>query len=301
MVRVEPECYPCFLDQVLKACVLGGADPRTTAACLRKASAMISRVSEDDVPARAASALHEMIREIAGLDDPFNELKERAIDRFQELYELARGRVDSSSERLKVALELSGVGNMFDYGIVTEEEAEEFLNNFESAAGNGFDYEGFVSTLEKAVSVGMLLDNTGEVPFDLVLAEILRDMGKEVWLGVKGGPVIDDLTIEEARRLGLTDRFEVISNGSRGVGTLLEESSEEFRRKISESDLVLSKGQANFETLWGHLPNCAFLFVVKCPVIERITGFPRGTVLLKGSWSAREGEGDRGQAIRGIF
>ena len=99
-------------------------------------------------------------------------------------------------------------------------------------------------------------------------------------MGVKGGAVLDDLTLAEAQRLGLSVYGELVSNGNRGVGTDLPLCADDFRRRLYGSDLVLSKGQGNFETLVGRVPNAFFLLRCKCPVISRAVDRPQGAFLL---------------------
>ena len=99
-------------------------------------------------------------------------------------------------------------------------------------------------------------------------------------LGVKGGAVLDDLTFPDAQRLGLSAYGELVSNGNRGVGTDLSLCTEDFRRRLHGSDLVLSKGQGNFETLGGRGRNAFCLLRCKCPVISRAVGRPEGEFLL---------------------
>ncbi|RMG57673.1 MAG: DUF89 family protein [Deltaproteobacteria bacterium] len=300
MIRVEPECYPCFLNQVLLACREGGAPREVTEELLRETGRVVSELSGSEVPARVATGLHRLIKERTGNEDPFRQVKERALSGFRSLRETVRRRVFQSGDPLREALFLAGAGNMFDHGIVSREDAERFFEEVSSTSLGRFDVEKVRDSIERAWRVGLLLDNAGEAPFDAVLAEVLRAMGKEVWLGVKGAPVIDDLTLEDAGRVGLTEEFEVISNGSDGVGTLLEEVSPDFAGKFRESDLIISKGQANFETLYGDVERTCFLFVVKCPVIERATGYGYGKILLLGEEScAREGESLTSGGYRG--
>src|SRR4030065_752371 len=129
-----------------------------------------------------------------------------------------------------------------------------------------------------ARTIGVLLDNAGEVAFDVPLLSRLAGEGRTVWVGVKGGPVIDDLTELEAQRLGLSAYGDVVSNGNRGVGTDLGLCTREFRDRIAGSDLIRSKGQANFETLFGHGRNVFFLFRCKCPVVSRALRLAGGDV-----------------------
>ena len=126
----------------------------------------------------------------------------------------------------------------------------------------------FVDRVAASQRLLYLCDNAGEIVFDRVLLEILRGMGKDVIAVVKGAPVINDATMEDARAAGLDECADVIDNGNDGIGTLLEACSPRFRDAYRSADLVISKGQANFETLAGEGDErIFFLFKVKCPVV----------------------------------
>jgi uncharacterized protein with ATP-grasp and redox domains len=112
-------------------------------------------------------------------------------------------------------------------------------------------------------------------------------------VAVRGAPVINDATIDDARAAGLPEIVRVISNGSDAPGTVLEECNAEFRKRFAQADLVISKGQGNFETLSAAPRDICFLFKVKCPVISANVGLPLGTQALL--WS-RAGHDSKGQA-----
>jgi uncharacterized protein with ATP-grasp and redox domains len=280
MIRVHPDCYACFLRQVETACKQGGLDEAATTRSLKRAALYISSVKTDDVPARVASRLHQIVRETSGVIDPFDNVKKEQKRRFEELHSMVREKVSERGDGIEPAIFLAGAGNMYDFGIISPMEAERFFGNMDSLSKGVFEIDTLMSALSSSKIVGILLDNTGEAPFDLVLAERLFDMGIEVWFGVKGGPVIDDITYLDALELGLDKKVPVVSNGSQAVGTDLEDISSEFREMINRSDIVISKGQANFETLYGKLEGCFFLFVCKCPVVEKVTGADYGSIML---------------------
>ena len=112
-----------------------------------------------------------------------------------------------------------------------------------------------------------------------ILLRLARE-GKSLWIGVKGGPVIDDLTEAEARGIGLSVYGEIVSNGNQGVGTDLDLCPPGFQARIASSDLVLSKGQANFETLVGRVRHAFFLLRCKCPVVSRALGRKEGEMIV---------------------
>lgn len=114
-------------------------------------------------------------------------------------------------------------------------------------------YEFFKRELSTARECLYLLDNAGEIVFDRILIEVLRDMGIKAIAVVKGTPVLNDCTIEDAFETSLHESAEVIDNGSDAIGTIFELSSESFKKVFQDTPLVISKGQGNFETLTTYM------------------------------------------------
>lgn len=281
MIRVSPECYPCFLRQAdLAARACGAPDDLRTALALR-VSRLLGEVSPEEVPAHVATRILALAREVLRTDDPYRFAKDREFERFPEVARRAERRVAAAADPLAAALWLSAFGNIMDSGLVDREVMErEAFRPDAGVLGRTIPYR-LLHAILSARTVGVLLDNAGEAAYDVPLLSRLAADGRELWLGVKGGAVLDDLTDGEAFRIGLSRLGAIVSNGNRGVGTDLSAVSPEFRKRLAASDLLLVKGQANFETLYGKVPNAYFLLRVKCPVLSRFLGRPVGeTVLL---------------------
>jgi len=134
-------------------------------------------------------------------------------------------------------------------------------------------YGYFKKELQKASKVMILGDNAGEIVFDKVLVKELQNLGKEVVYVVKGGPILNDATMEDAREVSLTSLCKVISNGNDRVGTVLKYASEEFLNEWKLSYIVISKGQANFESLSDIKDKSIyFLLTAKCNPVVKETG-----------------------------
>lgn len=282
MIFLSPECFPCFLLQADLAARASGATDAERAVLAARVREMLAGLPSKggEIPTQTATRIQEVIRQTLGIDDPFLPVKERHLSRFPEMARWAEGVVAGSPDPWAAAVWMSGFGNIMDSGIVEQDAMER-----EVGAGPGgiLEYRlprEFRERLLSAERIGFLLDNAGEAAFDLPLLSRLASRGSSLWLGVKGDAVIDDLTLAEARRLGLSSFGELVSNGNRGVGTDLALCAEGFRRRLSGSDLVLSKGQANFETLVWRLPNAYYLLRCKCPVVSRAVGRPQGELLL---------------------
>lgn len=140
-----------------------------------------------------------------------------------------------------------------------------------------------VNRLEEAVlnseKVLFLADNAGEIVFDRPLLERIGQ--NRVVVAVRGAPAINDATLDDARRSGLTERFRVISNGSDTPGTWLEDCSQAFVHEFDSAEIVIAKGQGNYESLDDHARKIFFLFLTKCSVVSEDLGVPTNTYVIK--------------------
>ena len=160
-------------------------------------------------------------------------------------------------------------GNYIDFGAmesVSEEKFEELLSNAKNISLDESEYLNLKKDLESAKKLVFLHDNCGEVVFDHVLIKTLKDLYPNLYITsmVRGVPVLNDATIDDARQIGLTDTVEVVGNGSTIAGTCLEDLSKEALEVVQNADVIISKGQGNFETLYGCGLNVYYLFMCKC-------------------------------------
>ncbi|MCK5255186.1 MAG: DUF89 family protein, partial [Deltaproteobacteria bacterium] len=125
-------------------------------------------------------------------------------------------------------------------------------------------------------------DNAGEIVFDRLFIEQLPR--EKVTYVVRGEPIINDVTIEDAREVDMFELVDVIDNGSDAPGTILETCSHEFQKRFASSDLVIAKGQGNYETLSDINKRIFFLLQVKCPVIAKDIGFEVGSFVVKAKY-----------------
>jgi damage-control phosphatase, subfamily I len=177
---------------------------------------------------------------------------------------------------------LAIAGNIIDFGILTvsENRVEEMVHSCLTCDIDKLAIGRLRQEAAKARRILYLCDNAGEIVFDTLLIEQLPM--QKVTAVVKGGPIINDALMEDARSVGLCDMVEVIDNGSAAPGTLLDLCSSDFGRRFAEADLVISKGQGNFETLEGTDKNIFFLFTVKCNVVSEFLKKPFGSAMVLG-------------------
>ena len=279
-MRTDLECLPCFFRQISRTLAYAGVNGDRGREITRRAEVIIEDASFDQAPARVSTVLHRLIRVESGVD-PYRSVKERynriALEKLPDIRRMAIG-----TDRLSGSVRAAIAGNVIDFGIYDNVDLDRALRESFELPLAETSFDAFSRAIETARRVLYLCDNAGEIVFDRVLIETLRGMGKEVIAVVKGTPVINDATLEDARTAGLYESASaVIDNGNDGIGTLLELCSEAFLQEYRAADLIISKGQANYETLVDERdPRTFFLFMVKCPVVAKGLNRKNGDIVL---------------------
>jgi damage-control phosphatase, subfamily I len=234
----------------------------------------------NQTPPAMAQRIHRRLREITGINDPYQWAKERLNNLALELIPALRAKIESANDPLMMAARVAIVGNVMDLGVngnLTETEVRRAVNLALTGPFFG-ELDGFRRAIREAYSVLYLTDNADEIAFDRLLLEQI--WSKRLTVAVRGAPVINDATIIDAQAVGLDKIVEVIDNGSDAPGTILNDCHPEFRQRFAEADLIIAKGQGNFETLSNEPGNIFFLFKVKCSVIASQIKQPVGTQVL---------------------
>jgi uncharacterized protein with ATP-grasp and redox domains len=283
IVKTELECLPCLFGQITRTLNYAGVNGDRGRSILRKTEKIIERASLDEVPARTTTLIHRILREEIGVD-PYKQVKDSynriALERLTRLRRMAAEKPD----RLEGGVRIAIAGNVIDFGIYESFDLDRSLSESFLLPLSSIDYHNFAQAAANARRILFLCDNAGEIVFDRVLIETLRDRGKDVTAVVKGSPVINDATLDDASAAGLTECAVVIDNGNDGIGTLLEACSQQFMDAYRSADLIISKGQANYETLVQEKDaRTFFLFKVKCPVVARVLNRENGDIVLMGN------------------
>jgi uncharacterized protein with ATP-grasp and redox domains len=184
-----------------------------------------------------------------------------------------------------MAVRLAIAGNVIDLGVKSHLDEAQIRAAIEDCLTDPLegDIDRFAQAVAGATRILYLTDNAGEIVLDRLLIERLpRD---KVTVAVKGAPVINDATRADAEIAGITSLVNVIDNGSDAPGTILEDCNGVFRRHFAQADLIIAKGQGNYETLREASAPLYFLLRVKCPVLARDLGCPVGRLVLRPSSS----------------
>ncbi len=280
-MRTYFDCIPCFVRQVLDSVRMTTDDEQIQEKVLREALYLGSKMDLSQSPPAMAQKIHRFIREITGVKDPYLEVKNRFNKLGLQMYPELKQQVETSADPLETAVRLAIAGNIIDFGVNSVVEQSQVEKAIAESLTEPLDMEAmeeFRDATSQAEDILYLGDNAGEIVFDRLLIEQLPY--EKITFAVKGGPILNDATIEDAQVVGLTDIVNVIDNGSDAPGTILESCSEAFRRRFDKSDLIIAKGQGNFETLCDVDKNLFFMLRPKCVVLARHLGCEIGSLVL---------------------
>jgi uncharacterized protein with ATP-grasp and redox domains len=278
------DCMACYVRQALDASRLATDDEKIQEAVLREILARTAAMDVSVSTVAMGQQIHRLVRRLTGMEDPYRELKDRfnllALKLLPELRQI----VQDSVRPLDTAVHLAIAGNIIDFGVKSKVDDEHLHHSIRMAleAPLSGDITDFEQKVDAAENILYLADNAGEIVFDRLLIEQLPM--ERVTLAVRGRPVINDVTRHDAEVAGLTELVKVIDNGDDAPGTILGNCSTEFREHFDAADLVIAKGQGNYESLMG-VEGSSIIFVLraKCSVIADDIGCELGSFVIKGN------------------
>ncbi|NLP37436.1 MAG: DUF89 family protein [Firmicutes bacterium] len=281
-MKVRMECVPCYLQQVLSAIKIGEFPEERANDVFNAAMRIIPQLDPDASPAENSTLVLLEAYKAMGVDDPFKLAKEESNELAEKFYPQLKKLVMQAEDPLLTAFKVSVAGNIIDMGIMPEFDLDEALAEITEKEFDLCDYDEFKHCLQKAQKIMILADNSGEIVFDKLLVLVLQAYGKDVTYVVKAAPILNDVTMDDAVATGMAQIAEVITNGAGFLGTVLHRCSQDFLTGFAEADLVIGKGQANFESLEGtEFAGAKTFFVLraKCDLVANCAGVRFGDTI----------------------
>lgn len=272
------DCLPCFVQQALTTVRRFGGDEAVQERVARAVLKILQEQDFGEPPPVIAQRVYPAIHACLGTADPYARLKEESNRRVLELLPRFRALVRAADDPFRTSVKLVLAGNVIDFGASQSFDLERTVQRMMEGEPARDEIAVLQQRLGEGSRVLYLADNAGEIVLDRLLIEELRAAGAEVTLAVRGGPIINDATVEDAAVAGLDHLARVIAPSAVLPGVSLQGSDAAFRQAFDEADLIVSKGQGNYETLEdlsGRHP-IFFIFIVKCPMVARQTGLCEG-------------------------
>jgi uncharacterized protein with ATP-grasp and redox domains len=265
-MNMQLDCLPCFLRQALEASRMASDDRMVQQKILMESLKIIEEFESYRYAPEVGRAIHSIVKRITGNGDPYRQLKANNLKLAEEYYPTLKHYCFHQDKANEVLIKIAAIGNNLDAAIYQEVRD---VALFERELEKNFaicDLEQFEHRLAGAKSLLIIGDNAGETVFDRILIEHFSNL--EITYAVRSAPIINDTTVEEALAACLDQRARVISSGCDAPGLILEECAPEFLQIFHQADLVISKGQGNYETLSDAAGReIFFLLKAKCPVI----------------------------------
>lgn len=283
-MKINLDCIPCFQRQALQAVRFISDDERLHEQVLKKVMKTLLELEWDSTPPEMAREVHKLVRSLMKENDPYKEVKKESNDLVLKMYPRCKGIVERSKDPLRTAIRFAIAGNIIDFGALQEFNLKKTIKEVLKKKFAIDDYKRLKEKLKDAKTLLFFTDNAGEIGFDRLVVETILKKRKidRIRFVVKGGPIINDATFEDAVYMSLDElpnvEFLTVSNGD--VGTGPNRSSQKVKGWIEEHDLVISKGQGNYEDL-SEYNGIFFMLMAKCPIIASDLGVKVKDIVLR--------------------
>lgn len=283
-MEIQDTCIPCLKKSFVRLAEKVTHDTTQQTRIITEGLNIMDEVGINTSSPYITGRLYNFIRTYIGNNDPYQKEKDEtnqiAMNIIKALNLESFKKEDQ--DELETALRLSIAGNIIDFGVgydIDESTIQTSVDDSLIRPLFGDSVSAFRLAVEEAKNILVLADNAGEIAFDKLLINQLPK--NKVTYVVKGGPCVNDATMSDAEAVSMTDLVPVIENGAAYQGTILELCSHDFRQVFDQADLIISKGQANFETLSHVKDKTVFhLMRAKCPVIAKAAGCDTGAFVL---------------------
>lgn len=287
--HVSTECYPCIFQQLLSIAKLMKLNEAEKKSLFEKSMQYLLETHGDGIVVqhiirKATDTVIDMLNKPSDFD-PYGANKTHSNDIAQKYYPMFKEKIRESGSPLQTAVKIAAAGNIIDFGAKNHADLdiEEELDSIDQRRFGIYHYDELLKRLSTAGTLLYICDNAGEIVLDRVFIEEIKKAfpSLDIICALRERPIINDAVLNDALYVGLDQVVAVISSGSVYPGTILEETSCEFRKLFDKSDLIISKGQGNFETLLDTAAEKMFFILrIKCEMMARFSNTQQGDLVL---------------------
>ncbi len=279
-MKITKTCFECLLSRITYECELNCTDPKKTDEITEKCRNLLTELCKiPDAGPRISSRIHRLAYEEMGSIDPYQSLKVKDNEDAHDTCE----RVITNSMSFRDLCLAAIIGNTLDYGSSEHTVTDNLIAHFRNEFKNGLTIDDTDEILALSDRVVYFCDNCGEIIFDSYLIQFLKNRGSHITVVVRGGPIINDATMEDAHTAGIDTICDVLlTNTNHGIAELGYNPAlapEELLRAIGNATIIIAKGMANYESLTEieGLPPVAYCMTVKCAPIADSIGVKKGS------------------------
>ena len=280
-MKTYNDCIPCLVRQALGAARFISKEEAVHQRILQKTLAAMARMDMNQPPPMMAQYIQQVMARETGNPDPYKDVKKKFNTFALGLLNDLKKRVEQSDRPLDTAVRLAIAGNIIDFGARTTLEPHTVLDTIDHALAHRVrgDMESLLERLATAERLLWIGDNAGEIVFDRLVLEMIPHACPT--FVVRGGPALNDATLADAAETGISARMPVITSGAAIPGTVLKACSPAFLKAFQSADVIIAKGQGNYETLPHDDGRIFFLFKAKCPVVATSAGVDVGDMVVR--------------------
>ncbi|MBC8389644.1 MAG: DUF89 family protein [Actinobacteria bacterium] len=267
-MKLHLECVPCYIRQALEAAKMATNDRKLHEQILRESLIVASEFDADGIGFVLQAKIKEVTDKLLPTTDPYRKVKEKynriVLGLMDNLKEIIRNSKDSFETSLRISL----AGNVIDFGpdaVLNEKILKEAIEKSLSQNLDNKKVKLLQKNINDAERILFIGDNAGEIVLDKIFIENLPR--EKITYAVRGDPALNDATMEDAKMVGMIDSVKVITTGLNMPAAILPFCSHNFLDEYKKSDLVISKGQGNYEALCEEDKNIFFLLKIKCPIV----------------------------------
>ncbi len=283
-MKINEACVACIINQSVKVADAINATPSLKENLTSTVEGMSKDFSFDNNPPEIAADVYEKMALIANKTDLYGEVKELSTKKALSFVPFLKEKLSNSDNRLLTATKIAVAGNVIDLAAEVEFDLEEELVKIFDTDFSYNDFEAMQNSLKDAKNVVILGDNVGEHIFDYMFIETLKELypDTEYYYFVRGNPIINDVTIKEAKEAAFDTLCNLVDSGVNTPGFAYTRATKEAQKLFDRADLVISKGMGNYECLSpSHRDKICFLLKVKCGVVANSLDREVGDIVCK--------------------
>jgi len=284
-MKIQEKCLPCLVNQAIKTANMVGLEDKNQ--LLKRMFAYMAQADFETMSSpELIGEIFKIIKEETGNDDPYKQTRDKYNKMFMERLPVFEEEIKAAENPFEEAVKYAIIGNIIDFNPIHEltvEMVEEQVARLKKESLEINDSDKLLEELKDAKTLLYLGDNCGEICLDKLLVKRLKELNPEcqIYFGTRGAAVVNDSIEEDAYLVGINDYATIISNGDYSLGTVLSRTSKEFNDIYYNADIILTKGQANYECLSTETGNIYFLLMTKCDVLAKDINVPEMKMIIK--------------------
>jgi len=282
-MKINYSCLPCLINQVVKVAGMTNADHKEI--LFQDVFRYLSKIDYTETNPEIIGSTFRLLKKHIKNDDPYLEVRNYYNDMFLNMTDMFKHRINQSDLSFEAAIKYAIIGNIIDFNPIHGGKLDDIMKYFDNVENLILTIDhtkNLIQDITKSKTLLYIGDNCGEICLDKILIEKIRENNPDIdiYFGVRGAPVVNDSIESDAYRVGIDTYAKIISNGDDSLGTVLTRTSEEFNNIYREAEIVIAKGQANYESLSDQEDkNIYYLLMTKCDVIAADIGVPQKSMI----------------------